>query len=69
MKQLIEIQQELKSPKNQHNKFGGYNYRSCEDILEAVKPLLKKHKCVLLSLMILAVRYSSYHSHGNTGMR
>lgn len=37
---LNEIQQKLKSPKNQHNSFGGYNYRSCEDILEAVKPLL-----------------------------
>ena len=34
------IQKELKVPKNQLNKFGGYNYRSCEDILEAVKPLL-----------------------------
>lgn len=34
------IQASLKCPKNQTNKFGGYNYRSCEDILEAVKPLL-----------------------------
>lgn len=40
LKKLAEIQQKLKAPKNQHNKFGGYNYRSCEDILEAVKPLL-----------------------------
>lgn len=47
MKELIAIQQELKAPKNQTNKFGGYNYRSCEDILEAVKPLLAKHDCVL----------------------
>ena len=39
---LLNIQQELKAPKNQKNTFGGYNYRSCEDILEAVKPLLKK---------------------------
>jgi hypothetical protein len=39
-KQLERIQKQLKAPKNQHNKFGGYNYRSCEDILEAVKPLL-----------------------------
>jgi hypothetical protein len=37
---LERIQKQLKAPKNQHNKFGGYNYRSCEDILEAVKPLL-----------------------------
>jgi len=37
---LVEIQQKLKVPKNQINKFGGYNYRSCEDIFEAVKPFL-----------------------------
>ena len=41
MKKLQEIQAELKAPKNQRNNFGKYNYRSCEDILEAVKPLLK----------------------------
>lgn len=40
---LIKIQSELKAPKNQRNKFGNYNYRSLEDILEAVKPLLVKH--------------------------
>lgn len=40
VKQIAKIQQELKAPKNQRNNFGGYNYRSCEDILEAVKPLL-----------------------------
>ena len=39
---LIEVQKALKAPKNQRNAFGGYNYRSCEDILEAVKPLLAK---------------------------
>lgn len=37
---LAEIQQKLHAPKNQYNKFGGYKYRNCEDILEAVKPLL-----------------------------
>lgn len=37
---LASIQQKLKAPKGQMNKFGGYKYRSCEDILEAVKPLL-----------------------------
>ena len=47
MKELIEIQSELKAPKNQRNTFGNYNYRSAEDILEAVKPLLKKHSCHL----------------------
>jgi hypothetical protein len=48
MRRLIEIQNELKAPKNQRNTFGGYNYRSCEDILEAVKPLLKKHGLALI---------------------
>lgn len=38
---LSEIQHNLKAPKGQINKFGGYKYRSCEDILEAVKPLLE----------------------------
>jgi hypothetical protein len=47
MDKLRLIQSELKAPKNQRNNFGKYNYRSCEDILEAVKPLLKKHKCTL----------------------
>ena len=39
---LASVQSKLKAPKGQFNKFGGYNYRSCEDILEAVKPLLKE---------------------------
>jgi hypothetical protein len=43
---LLLIQTELKAPKNQRNNFGNYNYRSAEDILEAVKPLAKKHKVV-----------------------
>ena len=41
------IAAELKAPKGQFNKFGGYKYRSCEDILEAVKPLLVKHRASL----------------------
>lgn len=45
---LLNIQSELKAPKNQTNNFGRYNYRSCEDILEAVKPILKKEKCVVI---------------------
>lgn len=48
MKELIEIQKELKAPKNQYNSFGKYKYRSCEDILEGVKPLLAKHGCILV---------------------
>lgn len=47
IKKLMYIQQELKTPKGQVNKFGGYKYRSCEDIFEAVKPLLKKVELVL----------------------
>lgn len=45
---LSEIQTELKAPKGQRNNFGNYNYRSAEDILEAVKPLLEKHNCALV---------------------
>lgn len=48
MKELIAIQSELKAPKSQFNKFGGYKYRKAEDILEAVKPLLAKQKCTLI---------------------
>ena len=44
---LIAIQRELKAPKNQFNGFGKYKYRSAEDILEAVKPLLLKYGCYL----------------------
>ena len=40
---LLRVQQELKAPKNQFNSFGKYSYRSCEDILEAAKPVLSKH--------------------------
>lgn len=42
MKKLIEVQAALKAPKGQYNSYGGYSYRSCEDILEAVKPLLSE---------------------------
>lgn len=42
-KKLIDVQKELKAPKNQRNSFGNYNYRSCEDILEALKPVLSEH--------------------------
>lgn len=49
VKSLLAIQSALKAPKGQFNKFGGYSYRSCEDILEAVKPLLAQYG-VLLTL-------------------
>ena len=45
---LSAIQQELKAPKGQYNSFGKYKYRSCEDILEAVKPICAKHKTALV---------------------
>lgn len=46
--QLQKVQTELKAPKGQFNKFGGFKYRSCEDILESVKPLLEKNKLTLV---------------------
>lgn len=60
MKQLIEIQKELKAPKGQYNSFGKYKYRSAEDILEAVKPLLHKHGCQLTlsdEIVLIGDRY------------
>ena len=45
---LMNIQQELKAPKGQYNSFGKYKYRSCEDILESVKPLLEKYKVTII---------------------
>jgi hypothetical protein len=47
MSKLTQIQEELKVNKSQYNKFGKYYYRSCEDILDALKPLLTKYKCTL----------------------
>lgn len=44
---ILKIQTELKAPKGQYNKFGNYNFRNCEDIVEAVKPILNKYKLVL----------------------
>ena len=45
---LMNIQKELKAPKCQYNSFGKYKYRSCEDILESVKPLLEKYKVTII---------------------
>lgn len=44
---LLKVQSELKAPKNQYNNFGKYSYRSCEDIFEGVKPLLKETSSIL----------------------
>lgn len=45
---LFEIQQNLKAPKGQYNQFGKYAFRSCEDILEALKPLLASQKAIIV---------------------
>lgn len=45
---LFAVQQNLKAHKGQHNDYGGYNYRSAEDILEAVKPLLREQECIII---------------------
>lgn len=47
MKELISIQSKLKTPKGQFNRFGKYKYRSCEDILEALKPILHEAGCLV----------------------
>ena len=58
---LMNIQQKLKAPKGNHNDFGNYNYRSCEDILETLKPILAEEKCIiLLSDEIVAVNDRVY---------
>ena len=60
MKILQTIQHELKAPKGQENKFGGYRYRSCEDIMEAVKPLLDKNEATLTvadDIVLIGDRY------------
>lgn len=60
IEKLSRIQAELKAPKSQRNNFGNYNYRSCEDILEAVKPLLAREGLVLTitdSIEMIGNRY------------
>lgn len=47
MKELVIIQSRLKAPKSKRNTFGNYNYRSCEDILEAAKPICHEQKCFI----------------------
>ena len=59
-KKLLAIQAALKAPKNQRNTFGNYNYRSCEDILEEVKPLAHAEGCTVSmndELMLIGERY------------
>ena len=59
-KKLMNIQTKLKAPKSQRNNFGNYNYRSCEDILEVVKPLLDEFKVALTikdEIVLIGERY------------
>jgi len=60
MNLLLKIQQSLKAPKLQYNSFAKYNYRSQEDILEAVKPLLKKEGTLTLSDEVVQVGNFNY---------
>lgn len=48
IEKLAAVQRELKAPKGQYNSFGKYKYRSCEDILEALKPVLSKYNCAVM---------------------
>lgn len=59
IKRLATIQQKLKAPKGQFNNFGKYNYRSCEDILEAVKPLLGNDVALIVrdKIILIGDRY------------
>ncbi|WP_417852588.1 ERF family protein [Weissella viridescens] len=60
MEELVQIQSDLKVPKSQFNKFGNYHYRNSEDILEALKPLLKLRSCSLLindEVVLIGERY------------
>ena len=57
---LMNVQSELKAPKGQYNSFGKYKYRSCEDILEAVKPIAAKYKSLVVvgdELVLIGERY------------
>jgi hypothetical protein len=58
---MVKIQSELKAPKNQTNAFGKYKYRSCEDIIEAVKPLLARENLYMsISDEIVNIGLSNY---------
>lgn len=60
IKKIINIQSQLKCEKSQYNDFGKYKYRSCEDILEAVKPLLKQEELMLNvsdEIVMIGTRY------------
>ena len=73
---LLAVQTMLKAPKNQYNAFGKYNYRNCEDILEAVKPICKEIKAVVYltdEIVLIGERYyvkaTAYFVDVETGER
>jgi hypothetical protein len=61
MNRLLTIQQKLKAPKSQFNDFGKYKYRNCEDILEALKPLLQETETILTATDELAMIGTRYY--------
>lgn len=65
---LLAVQAELKAPKGQYNSFGKYHYRSCEDILEAVKPLCKAHGAAVLVTDILEQIGNRYYVHATANL-
>lgn len=68
-KTLQAIQTELKAPKGQFNKFGNYKYRSCEDILEAVKPILAKYGATIIITDDIEVRGDRYYVRATAVLR
>lgn len=58
---LMNVQSKLIAPKGQYNSFGKYNYRNCEDILEAVKPLLLENKLTLKFIDDIVVKGDRYY--------
>ena len=66
---LSKIQKELKAPKGQFNKFGNYKYRSCEDILEAVKPILAKYGATIIITDDIEVRGDRYYVRATAVLR
>ena len=69
LQKLIEVQASLKAPKSQFNSFGNYNYRSCEDILEAVKPLLHARRLTLIIQDEIVMIGDRYYVKANTVLR
>ena len=68
LEKVAAVQAELKAPKSQRNDFGKYNYRSCEDIFEAVKPLLAKYGLVLVCSDELENIGERYYIHAKASL-